>query len=131
LSGLDEGLIPRGFDDGPDEIYAIDFGSGGGEALLCFAKSIEGFRDMDKDRPDWMGFGGKGCLLKKGGGFRNPGTVLVIGGTWGAIGSIFMVFAYTTVRGGETRRAAGSPTETMVFCVEPVGPSSPSRTSAS
>lgn len=34
LPGLDEGLIPRGFDDGPDETYAMDLRSGGGDALL-------------------------------------------------------------------------------------------------
>ena len=37
LACRDEGLIPNGFDDGPDEMYAIDLGSGGGDALLRLA----------------------------------------------------------------------------------------------
>jgi|SRR5882762_10180305 hypothetical protein len=93
LPDLDEGLIPKGFDDGPDEIYAIDLGSGGGDAL-CFEIPTESLCDVDNARFDWAGFGGKGCLLTRGsafdcvrGGFRKTGD----GGSWEGIGSTFMV----------------------------------------
>jgi hypothetical protein len=135
LPGLDEGLMPRGFDDGPDGIYAIDFGSGGGDTLLCFANSIAAFRDVDKDRLDSMGFGGKGCLLTRGaafdcvlGGFRHTEVTDFIGGTWNVVGSIFIVFRGAIVRGGDIRCVIGSLTETMVFFAKPVAELSTSDT---
>jgi hypothetical protein len=46
LLGREEGLIPKGFDDGPDETYAMDLGSGGGDGLYL------GSRDVDDVRLD-------------------------------------------------------------------------------
>ena len=111
--GLDEGLMPRGLDDGPDEMYAIDFGSGGGDALWWFVKLLEGLRDAYKDQVDSMGFGGKGCLLPRGSAFD-----CICRGFRGiecSFGSVFTVVKCATVRDGDIRAATGCVTETILL----------------
>lgn len=88
LPGLDEGLIPKGFDVGPTAIYAIGFTSAGEGPLLCFIMSVEGLRDPGRDWPNPMGFEGKGCRLT-GCALDSVWREAVVGGLDGGISTAF------------------------------------------